>query len=260
MLKIRRILVIAKTQFINYIKYPENSLGFLIYIGAILLVGLLVQFYGGENAKNIYGASPIVYYATGLFLYTLIGNQNSAAFTFSIWRLDILSKPLSPEIFLLGNYLGSLLCNIVPSIFLLVLSLVISAPSLSLINFVSLLILLIVAFIASIGMSYFMAGIGLIITPHGYFFTGLTFLFTVFTGIIVPLDTIPIPLRCISYIIPYTWAIDCFRGILLKTRTFLPIDLEFLILLLSGSITLLLGRLYLLNMLKSIRSRKVIVR
>ena len=232
----------------------------MIYVGAILFVGLLVQFLGGTSAEKIFGTLPIAYYATSLFIFMLIGNQNFAAGAFSIWRMDILSKPLSHELFLLGNFLGSLLSNLALSIFLLILSLAISFPSLTMLDLVFLMISLCLSIIASIGVSYFFAGIGLTTIPQGYLYTALTFLLTVFAGVFVPIGTFPLPLQCVCYIIPYTWAVDSFRGILLRTPTLLPIEIEILVLLASGSATLFLGRFYLSMKLKSIRSRKIVVR
>jgi len=260
MRRINRVVLIAKTQFTNYLRYPENFFGYLVYIGAILFVGLLFQFFGGSNAERIFGTYPILYYTTSLFLFTLIGNQNSAAMAFSIWRLDILSKPLNPELFLLGNYFGSLLSSIIPSIFLLFLSLAISLPSLTVNSAILMLTVLVLSFVASIGVSYFFAVIGLRTTPHGYLYTSLTFLLTILVGIFIPISVIPVPLRWLSYIIPYTWAIDCFRGIFLGIPTLLPLETEILVLLISGTIALFLGRLCLFHTLKCIKSKKVIVR
>ena len=258
--KINRVLIIAKTQYTNYLRYPENSLGYVIYIGAILFMGLSLQLVGGSNAEIIFGAKPLVYYTISLFLFTLIGNQNSSALAFSIWRLDILSKPLDPELFLLGNYLGSLLSNIPPSIFLLILSLIIAFPSLTTSEIAFLVILFLLSILASIAVSYFFAGIGLTTTPQGYLYTSITLLLTIFVGIIIPVSMIPFPLKLISYFIPYTWAIDCFRGLFLKTQTILPIESEILILLISTPIMLLIGRFYLFYKLNVIRSKKVVIR
>ena len=257
---LKKIKVLALCNFKNWVRYPENFGGLLLYIGLVMFVGWYLQMLTGDASEEVFGISPVLYYASGLFVFLLIGNQNSALMAFSAWRMDILSKQLSPDIFLLGNYLGQLLTDSLPGIFLLFFSLIMSPPSLNLYEIFMLISLLIVFFSASVGVSYFFGAMGLRMRPIGFVFTSIMMLITIFCGIMIPIQAIPQGLRWISYSIPYTWSIDGFRALVLNSRPLMPVEREIFLLLVLSIFLIVVGRLTLYRMIQRIKERKVIIR
>lgn len=66
-------------------------------------------------------------------------------------------------------------------------------------------------------------------------------------GLFIPILAIPMPLRVISYVIPSTWVIDCFRASMLNLKPLLPFKIELIILLCLAIGFLSLG-VYILKM------------
>jgi len=257
---LKKIEILALCNFKNWVRYPENFGGLLLYIGLVMFVGWYLQMLAGDTSEEVFGIPPVLYYASGLFVFLLIGNQNSALMAFSSWRMDILSKQLSPDIFLLGNYLGQLLTDSLPGVFLLLFSLIMYPPSLNLYEIFMLISLLIVSFSASVGVSYFFAAMGLRMRPIGFVFTSIMMLITIFCGIMIPIQAIPRGLRWISYSIPYTWSIDGFRALVLKTSPIVSVEQEIILLTVLSVILLIFGRITLSIAIRRIKEKKVFIR
>lgn len=257
---IRKIKILAMCNFKNYVRYPENFGGLLLYIVIIMFIGWYMQVLTKNASEDLFGISPILYYASGLFIFLLIGNQNSALSAFSMWKMDILSKQINLDIFLLGSFIGDLLTNSLPGIFLLFVSLIIYPPSLSVYEALLLLFLIAFSLSASIGVSYFFAAMGMRLKPMGFLFTSITMFITIFCGIMIPIQSIPGTLRWISYAIPYTWSIDGFRALVLDSRPILPVEREILLLSFFSVLLIAVGRLTLSLTIKRIKEKKVIIR
>ncbi len=249
----QQIWIITKTIFKAWVRYPENTVGTAIYLGIVGLFAYVLMLSGLllENA--------IPYYIVGLVIYGIIGQVNAVYLNFSLWREELLARPIKSDIFLLGVYMGSSLTNSLPMLILFGGMLPFYWSTLHI--FPTLLILsLLLGILSSIGISYFFASIGLRFRAEGFVVTTLTFLFSFFCGILIPIYIIPKPLVYISYAIPYTWAIDLFRYSLLSTQTLLPVSTELVILLGSTLLYLLVGKLLLMHTFKIIRIKKVIIK
>ncbi len=257
---LQKVKVLTLCNFKNYVRYPENFGGLVIYIMMIMFIGWYMQLLTGVASEKAFGVPPVLYYASGMFILLLIGNQNTALTAFSSWRTDILSKQVSPDIFLLGSYIGGLLTNALPGICLLLFSLIMYPPSMSGYEVLLLISLLIVSFLASIGVSYFFAALGMRLTPTGFVFTSITLLITIFCGVLVPVRTIPGGLQWISYAIPYTWTIDAFRALVLDSTPLMPVEHEILLLLPLSLLLMATGRVTLYWMIKRIKEKKVFIR
>ena len=249
----QQIWIITKTIFKAWIRYPENAVGTLIYLGIVGLFAYVMMLSGLllENA--------VPYYIVGLTIYGIIGQANGVYLNFSLWREELLARPIKPDIFLLGVYMGSLLTNALPMLLLFGGMLPFYWNTLHILPSVLFLSLLL-GILSTIGISYFFASMGLRFRPEGSIVTTFTFLFSFFCGILIPIYIIPKPLVYISYAIPYTWAIDLFRHSLLSTGTILSVPTELLILLCSTLLYFILGKLFLRRTFKIIRIKKVIIK
>lgn len=257
---LRKIKVLTLCNFKNHIRYPENFGGLILYIVILMFVGWYMQILTGDASKEVFGVSPVLYYTSGLFVFLLIGNQNSALSAFSMWKMDILSKQVSLDIFLLGNYLGYLLTNSLPGVFLLIISLVMYPPLLNVYEIFLLFSLMFVSLSASVGVSYFFAALGMRLKPIGFIFTSITMFITIFCGIMIPIKTIPGGLKWVSYSIPYTWSIDGFRALVLDSTPIIPVEREILLLFLSSIVLIVTGRFTLSFTIRRIKEKKVIIR
>jgi len=257
---LRKIKILTLCNFKNYLRYPENFGGLLLYIVIIMVVGWYMQVLTGNASKEAFGISPVLYYASGLFIFLLIGNQNAALTAFSLWKMDLLSKQVSLDIFLLGSYLGDLLTNSLPAVILLIISLCIYPPSLNIYEILLLMALILVSLSAAFGVSYFFAALGMRLKPIGFVFTSITMFITIFCGIMVPVAAIPGGLKWISYSIPYTWSIDGFRALVLDSTPLMSIQMEIFLLFLFSIVLIMTGRLALFFTIRRIKEKKVIIR
>jgi len=250
----KQILIITKTTFKNWIRYPEDILGMLIYLGIIVIVGYAFSISG------VMDTAVIPYYTVGLLVYSLLGQQNGIYINFGVWKEDILSKPVKPDVFLAGTFLGGLLTTSLPSIVLFFLVFIKYNEMFTLKNPVILSVLILLGILSAIGIGYIFASLGLRFRPQGYIVTTTSFLFSLLSGVLIPLSVLPENVRMLSYLIPYTWTIDLFRYYLLGTKPLANPNDEFLYLLISVVITIFVGKLYLEHTIRSIRRKKVIIR
>ncbi|MCD6370891.1 MAG: ABC transporter permease [Thermoplasmata archaeon] len=249
----KQVWVITKTMFKAWIRYPENTMGTLIYLGIVGVFAYVLML------SNLLTIDAVPYYIVGLTIFAFIGQSNSVYINFSVWREELLAKPVKPDIFLLSVYFGGLLTSALPMLLLFFLSIPFYWESLHMAPFL-LLISLFLGILSSLGMCYLFASLGLRFRPEGYIVTSLTFVFTFLCGILVPVYLLPRPMVYVSYIIPYTWSIDLFRHSILSTPTISPLNQELLILVVSTAVYLFLGKLFLMRTLKAIRVKKVIIK
>ncbi|NJE09144.1 hypothetical protein E3E31_11530 [Thermococcus sp. M39] len=255
MRQIKQAWIITKTTFKNWIRYPENIFGMFLYLGIVAVVG-----YAFSLSKGILSINAVPYYTVGLLIYSILSQQNGVYIQFGIWKEDILSKPIKPDIFLFGTFFGGLLTTSLPSIMLFMFVFIIYKNAFVIINPVILGLALILGILSAVGVSYIFASLGLRFRPEGMVVTIVTFLISILSGIMIPIYALPEKVRVLSYLIPYTWAIDLFRYSLLGTETILPTNDELKYLLLSVLVTIVLGKLYLHYTINAIRKKKVIIR
>jgi len=252
---IKQVLIITKTTFKNWIRYPENIFGMLIYLGLVAVVG-----YAFSVSHGIIPTSVVPYYAVGLVVYSLVGQQNGIYLQFGVWKEEILSKPIKPDVFLLGSFFGGLLTTSLPSLIMFLLVFVAYREEFQIKNPLLILFVLVLGILSAIGVGYIFASLGMRFRPQGFIVTTVSFIFSLLSGILIPLSVFPSEIRIFSYMIPYTWSIDLFRHYLLGTRTLLSPNKELEYLLLSVIIAFIIGKLYLNHTLTSIRRKKVIIR
>ncbi len=253
---IKRILIIAKTLIKDRFMYPEAYIGGLFYYSIVLFVAYLYSHLGG----GFLGNKVIPYYLAGLFMISLIAHETPTYKRFSVWREEILSKPITPDIFLAGFFVGDLIAFSAPALVALSLLLFPFIYRLGIYDSNLLFLSLTMALVASLSVSYFFAALGLRFRYDPNIETATNLFIAFFAGIFVPVQSLPAKVHIISYMIPYTWAIDLFRYSLLGTPTLFPAKSEIIYLMVGTVIALILGRLYLYYTINAIRKRKVIIR
>jgi len=256
MKNIQRILIIAKTLVRDRFRYPEAYVGGLFYYSIVLFVAYLYSHLGG----GFLGSKVIPYYLAGLFMISLVAHETPTYKRFSIWREEILSKPISPDIFLLGFFVGDLVAFSLPAIVVLSLLLLPFLYHFGIYSEIFLAVSLISALLASVSVAYFFASLGLRFRYDPNIETATNLFIAFFAGIFLPVQSLPEKVHLVSYAIPYTWVIDIFRYSLLGTPTILSVKTELECLIASIVLTYTLGYLYLRHTIASIKRKKVIIR
>ena len=251
----KQVLIITKTTFKNWVRYPENIFGMLIYLGVVVVVG-----YAFSVSHRILLTDAVPYYAVGLLVYSLVGQQNGIYLQFGVWKEEILSKPIKPDVFLLGSFFGGLLTTSLPSLILFLLVFIAYREEFQIKSPMLILLVLVLGILSAIGVGYIFASLGMRFRPQGFIVTTVSFIFSLLSGILIPLSVFPNEIRIFSYLIPYTWSIDLSRHYLLGTDTLFSPSEEFVYLFLSVVITFIVGKLYLNHTISSIRKKKVVIR
>lgn len=253
---IKQILIIAKTLVRDRFRYPEAYIGGLFYYSIALFVAYLYSHLGG----GFLGNKVIPYYLAGLFMISLMAHETPTYKRFSVWREEILSKPIIPDIFLMGFFVGDLIAFSVPALATLSLLLLPFIYRSGIHNSSLLFLSLTIALFASLSVSYFFAALGLRFRYDPNIETATNLFIAFFAGIFIPVQSLPAKVHIISYIIPYTWAIDLFRYSLLGTPTLFPVKSEIEYLIMSIAVVFILGRFYLHYTINAIRKKKVVIR
>lgn len=108
-------------------------------------------------------------------------------------------------------------------------------------NVVMSMFIFLLVILASSGFSFLMAGIVFRFKEPGILSTFLFHPLSYFSGTYFTIKAMPEGIRWISYLIPTSYSIDCLRSLLLGTETFMPLNIEVLILLLFAAILPILG-------------------
>lgn len=253
---INRIMIIAKTLVRDRFRYPEAYIGGLFYYSIVLFVAYLYSHLGG----GFLGNRVIPYYLAGLFMISLMAHETPTYKRFSIWREEILSKPITPDVFLMGFFVGDIVAFSAPAVLILSLLLLPFIQHSGINNGGLLFASLIMAPLASLAVAYFFAALGLRLRYDPNMETATNLFIAFFAGIFIPVQTLPSKFHMISYIIPYTWIIDLFRYSLLGTPTLFPVRDEIEYMTMSIVIAFILGRFYLHHTISAIRKKKVIIR
>lgn len=63
-------------------------------------------------------------------------------------------------------------------------------------------------------------------------------------GILFPIAYLPVPLRTIAYLFPFTYGVDALRGILFGSKTLLPLPTEIALIIAMGVLLPIFGWLF----------------
>jgi ABC-2 type transport system permease protein len=96
--------------------------------------------------------------------------------------------------------------------------------------------------IGVLGIGYLVGAIVLRMRDANFFVDAADFIFVALSGAAFPIVVLPDAVRWISYLLPTTYALDLMRHAALETRTLLPVPIEWMLLAVTSTALLVIGR------------------
>lgn len=242
-----------------YFRYPMNCIWLvatpLIYI---CLVGWLMGIIGTEIFIEQTGGaeSSILYSAVGYAIFSI--SNYSWQSSGKIEREMVMGTlkqnfllPIHPANYIYGLIMSTLLSTGSMSIIILVICLI--AAGASLLMILQSLLFIVLAVIYFFGIALVMSSMSLRYKSLSGMANILTFVMQMLTGLIIPIRSLPSPIKELAYISPTTWAIDSVRSSLLGLDPLIGFEYELIILLSFALIANIAGQLCLRRSCRFVR-------
>jgi ABC-2 type transport system permease protein len=251
---IRAALAIAKKDWLHFFRYPLNAL-----FRVIEPIAWLTPFYflGRSFASPGNSGGFAAYTGTADYMsFILVGTVLSSYIGAVFWGMGFALKsemdsgvletnwmaPLPRPLFMVGQTLASLAITTINSMAMLALAWLLFDFQISGSLFSAVLVML-PMLVALYGFGFAFAAIVLLLKDANTLVDVSNYVVSILSGSQFPVSVLPRFLLPISLAIPLTYGFDAIRGMLLGTRTLLPIPQEIAILLLFMVITVPLGYL-----------------
>jgi ABC-2 type transport system permease protein len=251
---IRAALAIAKKDWLHFFRYPLNAL-----FRVIEPIAWLTPFYflGRSFASPGNSGGFAAYTGTADYMsFILVGTVLSSYIGAVFWGMGFALKsemdsgvletnwmaPLPRPLFMVGQTLASLAITTINSMAMLALAWLLFDFQISGSLFSAVLVML-PMLVALYGFGFAFAAIVLLLKDANTLVDVSNYVVSILSGSQFPVNVLPRFLLPISLAIPLTYGFDAIRGMLLGTRTLLPIPQEIAILLLFMVITVPLGYL-----------------
>jgi ABC-2 type transport system permease protein len=251
---IRAALAIAKKDWLHFFRYPLNAL-----FRVIEPIAWLTPFYFlGRSFAGPSGSSGFAAYTgtADYMSFILVGTVLSSYIGAVFWGMGFALKnemdsgvletnwmaPLPRPLFMVGQTLASLAITTINSMAMLALAWLLFGFQISG-SLLSAALVLLPMLVALYGFGFAFAAIVLLLKDANTLVDVSNYVVSILSGSQFPVNVLPRFLLPISLAIPLTYGFDAIRGMLLGTRTLLPIPQEIAILLLFMVITVPLGYL-----------------
>lgn len=245
---IRDMLCTCRYSLLLHFRYPMNWVWLIatpvIYIG---LVGWLAGIMGAESFFEYTGGSTdsVLYTAIGYAVFSIanyswqIAGKIEREMVMGTVKLNML-LPIKPSSYLYGLSLSNLISTGSMAVFILLMSIFASMPTLPRLLQALLFIALSAAYY--FGVSLMMASLAMRYKSLSGMGNLLTFVLQILTGLVLPVRALPQVLQALSRLSPTTWAIDSIRSSLLSITPLAPFKSELVIMLCAAAAANLLGQ------------------
>jgi ABC-2 type transport system permease protein len=251
---IRAALAIAKKDWLHFFRYPLNAL-----FRVIEPIAWLTPFYflgrsftGPGNSGGFAAYTGTADYMSFILVGAVLSSYIGAVF----WGMGFALKsemdsgvletnwmaPVPRPLFMVGQTLASLAITTINSMAMLALAWLLFGFQISG-SLLSAVLVLLPMLVALYGFGFAFAAIVLLLKDANTLVDVSNYVVSILSGSQFPVSVLPRFLLPISLAIPLTYGFDAIRGMLLGTRTLLPIPQEIAILLLFMAITVPLGYL-----------------
>lgn len=203
------------------------------------------------------GYYPITNEDVKLVVYFLIGglywNYVEAVWSIALslraqmrlGTLEMLWSTPTPRLsFILGWSVGRLLSTTLHSLVLLLILVGISSARFPFLSFERWIIIGVVgmtSILAAYGFAFVLVGLTLRFKDAESLVSILGNAAPLLGGILFPVAILPLPLRFLSYVFPFTYGVDILRGLIVRSETLLPLPVEVEIIISMGILSLTIG-------------------
>ena len=247
------ILGLLKANFKTSTRYSIDWWGSIISPLFTILPSALIVFYSSKrgilplnlfNIKSIY--DYIKYMLIGVCYWGYVEVLWSTIFMLRDYMKigqfeDIFASPLKASQNILGWSIMGISRVTIESLPLIFITVFINIVNISLINFILIICTFIVSILASFGMTFIIFGITLIFKDGDQLASLIGNSAPFLCGLYFPVTLLPLGLKQISYVFPFTWGIDIIRNLLLNTNTILNFKYEFILLFVFSLIYITFG-------------------
>ncbi|MFT3892479.1 MAG: ABC transporter permease [Anaerolineales bacterium] len=252
MTQLRALFVIARKDWKVFWRYPLNAVS---QVFQPLIWITPVYFMGKAFSTNGQATGFAAYSGSGDYMsYILIGTVLTNFIMTVFWGMGYALKedmdagvlesnwltPVSRLLILVGRTLTSMLTTTIMSTVMLIIGALLFGFHPTGNTFAALLTA--IPMLAGLyGFGFAFAGIVLLMREANTMVDVGSFLVQGFSGTNFPVKSLPYWLIPVSLMLPLTYGLDAVRGLLLKTRTLFPINVEILILIVFMFVMLWLG-------------------
>lgn len=260
------LYAIAQKDWQQFWRYPLNTVGYimqpLIWLAPVYFMGLAFSVNGEARGFAAYAGTSD--YISFVLLGTVLNNFVNSVF----WGIGYALKndmdsgvlestwltPVPRPLLLIGRTFSSLLTTAIVSVAMLLIGALLFGfrpTGSALLALVPTLPMLIGLY--GFGMAF--AAIVLLMRDANTLVDVSSYLVGLFSGAQFPVQSLPRYLLPVSLALPLTYGFDAVRGIMLKTQTVLPIEVEIGLLVAFMFVMIFLGLVIFRNMERKVRSR-----
>ena len=249
---LRAVLAIAKKDWLHFVRYPLNAVFRVVqpimWLTPIYFLGRSFATDGGNQGFAAYSGT------TDYMSFILVGAIMSGYVSSVFWGMGYALKtemdsgvlesnwlmPLPRALFLIGQTLASLLITTINSVGVLFLGWLLFGFQITG-NLLGAVIVLLPVLIALYGFGFAFAAAVLLLKDANTLVDVSDFAVSLLSGSQFPVQVLPRYLLPVALALPLTYGYDAIRGILLGTRTLLPLRYEIAILVVFMAIMVALG-------------------
>jgi ABC-2 type transport system permease protein len=235
-------------------RYPVNFANLILLpLYSLLIPSLLLgyTFRVGETSFGLQATSGTGDLVGFLFLGAFMSGLGFGIFWGTSWVLAadvqtgaLESTWLSParrEIFVLGNAVASLLVATLSGLVLLAIGWVFFGARYDL-PILQALPAVAISLVGLVGVAYLITAAILTLKEATFMVDTTSFLFMIGSGAMFPLTIFPLALQLVAFALPTTFALDVMRVHALGSRPLLPLEWEYVVLVVSAAVLLPFGR------------------
>ncbi len=255
---LKAYFAMVKKEFITLLRYPVELIGTFLFIGLIVSIFILaVQSFVPPDSNKMIESSSIVLYGLILYGMTVDGLWDMGLSISEERRMGTLESlylsPVNKFMNLYGRITITMFLSTLISLFCVSIAWFIVGGLI--INNVAYALLVILLFSMMVfGCGLFFAGVTLKLRELASVVSSLgQFLVIIFSSMLTPFSALPSFLLPICYALPFSYAVDLFRSLLIGTETeLLPIFWEWIVVVTLAFITPILGYRYYLRCEKKV--------
>lgn len=250
--QLRAIWAIAHKDWLHFVRYPLSA----IFRVVQPLIWLTPVYFMGQSFKGAAGNVGFAAYAgtADYMSFVLVGSMLSQYISSVFWGMGYALKnemdngvlesnwltPLPRFVFLIGQTLANITITTLVNVGILFLGWLLFGFSLTG-NLLAALGAVLPMLLALYGFGFAFAAMVLLLREANVLIDVSDYLLSIFSGSQFPVEALPRFLVPLALAIPLTYGFDTVRGLLINTRTILPLPYQFGILLLFMVVMLPLG-------------------
>ncbi len=263
---VRALAAVAAKDWRQYWRYPLNAVSSvlqpIVWLTPVYFMGLAFSVNG--KALGFAGYTGTTDYISFILIGTVLSNFINAVF----WGMGYALKndmdagvlesnwlaPISRPILLIGHTLTNLTVTIFTSVMMLIIGAALFGFQVNDRGLAALLVT-IPMLLGLYGFGFMFAAVVMVMREANTLTDVGSFLLQIFSGADFPVIVLPKWLLPIALAVPLTYGFDAVRGLLLDTRTLLPIALEYVVMIVFMVVMIAIGLLAFRRLERYVRQR-----